>query len=248
MKFLYQYRTRQNQLKSGVVDASSREDAFSVLKSQGIKPCRMEEAPGFFNKLFGKGKRWIAIGLLSLLVGVSFVVSLSLKSVVKDLTNEVEDLTVYEKRSQIYGDPALLSIVAADGWLAVFPMLGDRFLAAYAIPGRNVVYQGKPPLKHIAEAIKRNVEIYPDDYAEVATIKRMVNWMKREARTYVADGGTVEGYVKRLARRQREEAQYYFRIKQELSRTDDPVKWADRNEGLRAMGLPMIERESKIAP
>ena len=157
------------------------------------------------------------------------------------LKREVDDLAVYEKRNQIYGDPALLSMVSANGWAAVFPSVGDRFLAAYAIPGRDVYYQGKPPIKVIAEAIKKNVEIFPDDYTEVATIKRMVNGIKREARQYLSDGGSVEGYVKRLARRQREETQYYMRVRTELSRTNNAAVWQDRNEGLRAMGLPMIE-------
>lgn len=65
MKFNYEYRTSDNKLHGGVVRAASREDAFSTLKARGINPARVTEAPGFFNKLFGKGKRWIAIGLLA---------------------------------------------------------------------------------------------------------------------------------------------------------------------------------------
>lgn len=65
MKFNYEYRTSDNKLHGGVVCAASREDAFTALKARGINPARVVEAPGFFNKLFGKGKRWIAIGVLA---------------------------------------------------------------------------------------------------------------------------------------------------------------------------------------
>ena len=57
MKFIYQYRTSDNEVKRGEIVAPDREAAFQLLRAQGIKPARLEEAPGVFNKLFGKGKR-----------------------------------------------------------------------------------------------------------------------------------------------------------------------------------------------
>ena len=73
MKFLSEYRTPDNVKHSGTICAADKEAAYAALKRQGIKPCRFAEAPGVFNKLFGKGKRWIAIGVLGvgcLLLGV----------------------------------------------------------------------------------------------------------------------------------------------------------------------------------
>ena len=66
MKFLYEYRTSDNIKHSASICASSQEAAYAALKKQGIKPCRFAEAPGIFNKVFGKGKRWIAIIILSI--------------------------------------------------------------------------------------------------------------------------------------------------------------------------------------
>ena len=66
MKFNYEYRTSDNKLHNGVVRAANRDDAFAVLKSRGIRPIRVIDSPGFFNKLLGKGKRWTAIVLLAL--------------------------------------------------------------------------------------------------------------------------------------------------------------------------------------
>lgn len=67
MKFIYQYRTPNNKQHKAFITAPTKEAAYAALKAQGIKPGRVEEAPGFFNKLFGKGKRWMAIGVLGAL-------------------------------------------------------------------------------------------------------------------------------------------------------------------------------------
>ena len=53
MKFFYEYRTRDNERRSGEVNAADREAAFALLKSQGIRPSRLNEAPGLANKLLG---------------------------------------------------------------------------------------------------------------------------------------------------------------------------------------------------
>lgn len=76
MKFDYEYRTSDNKLHNGVIRAANRDDAFASLKSRGIRPVRVIDSPGFFNKLLGKGKRWTAIIVLaiSLLVAVMILV------------------------------------------------------------------------------------------------------------------------------------------------------------------------------
>ena len=65
MKFVYEYRTSDNALHSGRIAALDRDAAFAALKARGIRPARLVEAPGLVNKVFGKGKRWIAIVALS---------------------------------------------------------------------------------------------------------------------------------------------------------------------------------------
>lgn len=64
MKFVYEYRTSDNVRHEATVSAVSRDAAFALLKERGIRPSRIEEAPGFFNILFGKGKRWLVIVIL----------------------------------------------------------------------------------------------------------------------------------------------------------------------------------------
>ena len=241
MRFTYQYRTKDNELRCGTVAASNRDAAFAILKSQGIRPSRLEDAPGFFNKLFGRGKRWIAICALSIVAACLLFVSVDTRSKVEMLEHEEADRAMYEARSQIYGDPAILNEAFANGWSEVFAEDGDRFLAAYAIPGREASWEGAPPLDSLMQVLPKNIVIDPNDFSEVAKMKRIVNWMKREARAYIKAGGTIDGYVRRLDVRQREERRFFSRVKTELSGSSDAALWLERNQALRRMGLPMIE-------
>ena len=232
MKFVYQYRTPDNRLHRATVRAASKEAAYALLKARGVNPGRVEEAPGFFNKLFGKGKRWLAIAVLALVAAALAVVLLENRRVASE-----QDL--YEDRSQIYGDPFVLSECEAAGWTNVFASAFDCHLARYAVPGKRaeaVFAVGRLPVPSLEPS-----PVSPSDLAEIAQMKRMVNGIKRELSEYVAAGGTVEKYLWRLNIRQQAEVGILTRTRQELLRTDDPAVWRRRNSELRAMGLPMVE-------
>ena len=236
MRFLYQYRTKDNELRNGEIAASDRDAAFAVLRASGIRPARLEEAPGFFNKLFGKGKRWLVIGVLVLGLAAAIVHIASLASENAALANpSVED------RQQIYGDPGVLAEIAADGFAGVFADSGDRFLARFAQPAAPVDATVKPPERISTDL----VQIAENDIAEVAKLKRIVNGMKLELAEYCRDGGTVAGYCRRLAVRQRDEADTFARYRTELSRESSREVWTRRNAELRAAGLPMVQFDSK---
>lgn len=209
--------------------ASDRDSAFAALRAQGIRPSKVEEAPGLLNKLFGKGKRWMAIVVLALLAAIGWWLTVS------------EREPDWEERSQIYGDPVLIKELSADNWAAVFANEGDRFLAVYAVPGRAVA--DLLPPKDAALAMKGSISIEEEDGEVVRKMKRIVNGMKREMREYVRDGGSPEGYFRRLAIRQKAEAQVLAGAERALKNESDPAKWAERNRQLRAMGLPMLEPE-----
>ena len=244
MKFLYEYRTSDNVRHDGVIDAADREAAYAELKKQGIKPSRFAEAPGFFNKLFGKGKRWLAISVLGagclvlcLLVTTYKEENTTLHSTLSSLNSTLDSAA----RQQIYGDPGVLEEMRANDFVSVFSNLDERCLARYAQPGDKVDPEAAVP----DEISVTPVTIAPDDIAEIATLKRIVNGMKAEYAAYRTAGGTAQGYCRRLAKRQREEADIFARYEAELSRETSKAVWTQRNAELRAQGLPMVQYTKK---
>lgn len=241
MRFDYEYRTSDNVRHTGVISASSRDAAFAALRERGIKPGRMVESPGFFNKLFGKGKRWLAIVVLAMVAAAALIAVWRNGETIRS----VEDRQTFEPRGQLFGDPVLLARISSDDWREVFADAGDRFLANHAIPGRECNCRaGYRPSKELVDALEgsraRLVEIPSSDLEEVARIKRKVNWMKRELNEYIADGGNVESYIERVHQRGKEELTVLNRVKNELKRAGERGSWDEQNTVLRRMGLPMV--------
>ena len=241
MRFDYEYRTSDNVRHVGVICASNRDAAFAALRKCGIRPGRMVESPGLFNKLFGKGKRWLAIAFLAMVLSVALYVVWQDGKTIRN----VEDVQTYEPRGQLFGDPVLLARISSDDWREVFAEAGDRFLANHAIPGRECGCRpGVRPSPEIVERLERCrthlLAIPASDLEEVARIKRKVNWMKRELNEYVADGGSVKLYVERLHQRAKAEMTVLNRVRTELKRADGRARWDEENATLRRMGLPMV--------
>ena len=236
MKFAYQYRTGDNVLHDGTVCAADRDAAFSDLRARGIKPSRLTEAPGFFNKLFGKGKRWIAIGVLAILVAM---LSFALRT-----KSRPADGGESSQRHQIYGDPAIVDTMTADGFSSVFSNVGERYLAAYAMPGSSAPQTVRLATSdELTTCLTNKVTILRDDPREVAELKAIVNGLKDELREYLADGvGTAATFMRRLEERQEEERMIYRRVQNELEENPDPVIWEERNRSLREMGIRTIPR------
>ena len=248
MKFIYQYRTADNVSHTGEARAADRDAVYALLKKQGIRAGRVEEAPGFFNVLFGKGKRWLAIGFLSFAV-VALVLLLSVANRNVDVFQKAED------RSQIYGDPAILQRCVSAHWKNVFPDPGDLFLAQFAQPGLDVSHVSMQNVENYIQALEHSnmetVVFHADDYPEVAKIKRIVLGMKEEMGEYRRAGGTFKGYVERLFERQAAErkiidaaAQDFLRLQAYGLRTLDRSRlvksWNRKNDFLRERGLPSV--------
>ncbi len=263
MKFVYTYNSSDNLRHEDVISASSRDEAYALLRKRGIRPIRVIDAPGVMNKLFGKGKRWIAIVLLLLMVLALAVVSIRYKtkiSTTEELieAQEVEQSAkkvIFESRAQVYGDPSVLQAIAVRNYKDVSEDLGDQFLAKFAQPGAAFELPAtKKERQEIVDAIERSVNadiiISDDDSLEVAKLKRIVNGMKVELRSYIEKGGTAELYIVRLIERQKIEHGIYENIKTELQgllkRMDEKNReyvmkqWDEKNALLRSMGLKTL--------
>ncbi len=243
MKFVYEYRTPDNVRHTDVVAAANREEAFARLKARGIRPGRMEEAPGLFNTLFGKGKRWIVIGALVVLSGALTFLLTRTTGKLATINSTIESTM----RRQIIGDAAVIEKGIRTGWAAVFPEEGERFLASFAIPGVSAGQRSTTEAE-IRACLSRQVSASPEDSLETCQIKAMVEGMKNELRQFLADNGTIKEYGQRLVERQERELRYHNRVKTELetaAKSNLPeveleALWENRNSYLRKMGIKLV--------
>ena len=246
MKFNYEYRTSDNVKHTGVIAASDREAAYAALKQRGIRPGFLAEAPGFFNKLFGKGKRWLAIGVLSAVCGVLAVI---IRSTPTPSTYTSFDAAT---RRQIIGDTAVIEKGIRTGWADVFTLEGDRFLASFAIPGAQPAVRTTTEEK-LVEALRTLHSALCTDAEgiEARQIRAIVSGMKREINGLLEGGWTLREVGSALARRQDREIAIYRQVENEIGRAkatlgeDDLLAlWERKNDELRNLGIrpvPMPE-------
>lgn len=251
MKFRYQFKTSDGERHDGEISAASREAVFVELKKKGIKPYGVVLAPGFLNRLCAIGKRTYAIVFLS---AVCLALVFALRSQLATRRNPADALIA--PRQQIYGDPAILRQCESRAWRNVFTNALDVLLASYAIPGRAVDFAQTrelaaqvalpAPLSQLVD-YPRPLASRPDS-PEIASMRRMVNWMRRELFDYLSAGGKFADYVLRLRQRQADECQMRERINvelQEISRRMGDYQtreafesaWEEKNEVLRTMGI-----------
>lgn len=244
MRFVYQYRTSDNEVHFGEIVAADRDSAYRELKGRGVKPSRLDEAHGFFNKLFGKGKRWIAICLLAIL----FIITAWSLRVAKTEIAEANQIERATPRHQIYGDPAVVS--RFDTWQGLAEIFGDNEgfieLAAYAQPGKIADMSRRPVQKlsiedQLRSALTNSLEVASTDAREILELKQIVNGMLDELVAYLENGnGNCRTFKRRLEERAREEMLIFNRVKSELEGERDVEVWDAKNEGLRTLGLPTI--------
>lgn len=252
MKFLYTYRTPDNKQHRASIKAASKEAAYAALKAQGIKPGHVDEAPGFFNKLFGKGKRWIAIGVLCALCAVLCAVVYT-QGTRHEARGTIDAFLDSPTRRQVIGDTAVIERGIATGWADVFALEGERFLASFAVPGVPAG-QRSTTEEEIKKVLSSDSSLVPhpaslgSDGLEARQIRAMVEGMKEELREFLADGGTIVEYGKRLVQRQEVEIGYYNRAKAEIEASKKAGAhetaildlWTKRNASLRRMGIKLL--------
>ena len=227
MKFVYEYRTRDNVRHSGVICAADRESVFSELKSRGIRPSSVREAPGFFNIVLGKGKRWLAICILSI-VSVVLLMTLSRRPPAK-----LENSATASPRHFVELPEGFSPEMA-------FTSPGERYLAMFALPGVIGGMREVNPAD-LEECLKTPVLIDSGDAEEIRELKSIVAGMKEDLRSYLDSGfGNVSSYIIRLEERQSMEADYRDRVLRRLKA--GLVSKEEANAILSAMGLAPADK------
>ena len=248
MKYTYAYKTSDGTRHEAAMEAESREDVFATLRRQGIRPIKVVAADG--SKANGEApapKRAGAM-VVGAIAGSALALLVASFAFFADGNRPATPAFLAEQtRRQVIGDAAVVDKGIATGWGDVFPDEGERFFASFAIPGVRAG-QRNTTVGEIEAALARTVAASSDDGMEARQIKAMVEGMKDEMRRFIAAGGTIEQYGRRLVARQDEEIAIYTRagneIEQAMKGGADRAEVADlvdrRNGELRRMGIRLI--------
>ena len=241
MTFTYTYRSSDGARHAAEIEAESRDDAFARVRAElGIKPIKVVAA-GCRGDVNGRDARSPSVRTDAAQVGhraVPYVLSVAFVLLAagaawwwmrrdggiapyRFTVNTPQGPVTYTvaaplPRQAIPGDRA--RIETARG--TAFRSPAETWLARFAEPGRKVGDVGSalsPAEADFPAALREPVRIASTDFTEAVDLKRIVAGMKREMRAYLAGGGTVDGYLAELKRRQRLEISYRERAEQKLN-------------------------------
>jgi len=253
LTYTYAYKTSDGTRHEAAMDAPSRDAVFAALRQQGIKPIKVVAADGSKanGEMRGVRKRVVAVVVLSVAAAVG-AMAFWLGRSERPLPPEEPSLFTSQTRRQVIGDAAVIEKGIRTGWSDFFESEGDRFLASFAVPG---VKAGVPSTSVAAlEAALKTPQTSQTSQTsrtsqtsqsiESRQIVAMVEGMKREARAYVAAGGTIVGYGNRLVERQNAEIAIYARAEAEMLAAQKSMPESDftalcekRNDELRNLGI-----------
>ena len=250
MKYTYAYKDSEGKRHEESMEAASRDAVFEALRAKGIRPIKVVAADG--SKANGEVRgirRRVAVSIVVLAAvfagGVAYFVGARSGD-----SGDVPSFEAEQTRRQVIGDTAVVDKGILTGWSEVFPEEGERFFASFAIPGVKAG-QRNTTVEELNAALGRKVAASPDDGMEARQIKSMVEGMKSEARAYIAAGGTIVEYGKRLTERQDAEIAIYERAKADFeaakkTKSDDELVayWESLNDQLRNLGIRPLTLES----
>ena len=126
------------------------------------------------------------------------------------------------------------------------PHAGDSPAGAVALvatDGRDGS-PSRPSPADFETALREPIRIASTDFTEVVDLKRIVTGMKREMRAYIAGGGTVEGYLAELEKRQRLEISYRDNAERRLT---EMLNGQDAHSPSATGGTPVVPDAAKMA-
>ena len=253
MKYTYAYKTSDGVRHEDSMNAASREEVFAELRKRGIKAIKVVAADGSKANGEMRGVRKRAVAALVVLAAISAGV-VAFFSGTRTAAVVAANSAAVSPRHQIYGDPAIVETFERGDFSNVLSREGDRLLAVFAQPGRLMCTKGTNPRKlspnaaaQFADyaqnelAADKDILISTGETREIRELKQIVNGIRDEMRTYLANGnGTPRSFWRRLNERTLSEIQIYERTKRELEKEQSTQAWEEKNEALRRLGLRTI--------
>ena len=246
MRFTYTYRSSDGQRHAAEIEAESRDAAFEAIRRElGVKPIKViavEGAEGLRNVQGDapspKGMALLVAGFALLAAGFGIAwwwVARSSDAPYRVMTPQgpvTYMVAAPLPRQTIPGDRMRIDAARE----AAFRSPAERLLARFAEPGRAVengfnrveraeggndqkdsARSNVPTEADFRVCLREPVRVASTDFTEVVDLKRIVSGMKREMQAYLAGGGTVEGYIAELGKRQKLEISYRERAEQRLN-------------------------------
>ena len=258
MKYTYAYKTSDGVRHEDSMNAASREEVFAELRKRGIKAIKVVAADGSKANGEVRGVRKRAVAALVALAVISASV-VAFFGGTRTAAVVAANPVAVSPRHQIYGDPAIVETFERGDFSNVLTREGDRLLAVFAQPGRLMCAKGTNPRKLSANAAAQFVDyarnelgtdndilIFTGESREIRELKQIVNGIRDEMRTYLANGnGTPRSFWRRLNERTLSEIQIYERTKRELEKEQSTQAWEEKNEALRRLGLRTIPFPNK---
>ena len=258
MKYTYAYKTSDGVRHEDSINASSREEVFETLRAQGIKAIKVVAADGSKanGEIRGVRKRVVVASIVVVALATGLVVYLVGR--VAPRPPEVPPSSATETppaaeqhvatalpRQEIQGDRKRIG--KAD---EVFDNKADAFFARFAEPGRIFFAPESdwPSAEEMESALKAPLKVADDELTEIIDLKRIVTGIRRELRLYIQGGGTSEGFIRELVKRQEYEIATRKRAVDRLSEllnnkaSKDKLKeaytfWLTSNAQLASMGI-----------
>lgn len=229
MRFDYQFRTKDNELRSASLHAPSRDAAYAALKKAGINPSRVELAPGLLNRVSSLGKRGLAIVILALAtVGLAIALGRARTPRVAPPSEGEYPAAPTADRHQLAGLPA--------DWVSRLPAHlspVDAYFALFAQPGcRDGLDIVIAPGSITAELLESPMPAAAsDEPGWVTELRPVVAGIREEVLALIRRGKTPDEVVLWLRERQRMEAAYRQQI------LDGEGSAAEKQGRLATMGL-----------
>ena len=261
MRFTYTYRSSDGERHAAEIEAESRDAAFAKIRSElGIKPIKVtatgdagESQPSAPGKRFPVRVLPWAVGAVFAVVGVVYW----LRSARSDGNGNVDVVVMHTPQGPVTlqaAEPLPRQAIPGNRQRiegdrdSVFTNAAERLLSRFAEPGRAVAAPAdtKPTEAEFRACLREPVRVASNELTEHIDLKRIVSGMKREMRAYLAGGGTVDGYLTELEKRQRLEISYRKSAEEKLeSLLKDPkaayAYWLKANAQLQAMGIyPLV--------
>ena len=232
MRFTYTYRSSDGQRHTAEIEAESRDAAFATIRRElGIKPIKVtaagdvgEPQPSVAGKRFPvRVLPWVVVTVFSV-VGVVYW----LGSARSDDSSNADVVVMHTPQGPVTlqaAEPLPRQMIPGSRQRiegdrdSVFTNAAERLLSRFAEPGRAVAAPAgaRPTEAEFRACLREPVRMASNELTEHIDLKRIVSGMKREMRAYLAGGGTVDGYLAELEKRQRLEVSYRERAEQKLS-------------------------------